>query len=1250
MESSLTGNGVTTNADNGAENGDASFGPPILPSTATTTSFDEASTQVRNDPPSTAAPAASPAGEDASIVPSVTAAVVPSATTDPRANSQASTRSRDSGPGIAPSAGGRGLELDQGDGDVGPVPFAQMAASSFEAMEEGVTRGIELDDEDASEGAPVPPAVQIAGMPEEAIGDDNKKAKTKSETADDNEGECPPMPVSQIASRYEEMDAALKDAARFQRGDGRMPPAPGEAERLAEEEAIKRPPMVAASSTVESVSGGTAIAMPAPVGPSYEEVDPTVPPPDDNDGNGAVSTNINAGAALDSQANGQGDESDAESARSTILIPNAYIPEDPPPNDPSVVIVDGYATILLPWWKQTRTRALFLVVCLIAILSAVALGISFSRDTTPAVATPANNATEVVMVVMGTTSPSTSLSPTRAPVTSPPTSDPTDLPSYSPAPSSSPTSCIAAVMAGTDDADDGDAAGPEDRPAVERGSESVDKDGREECRVRGEGGGHVLDPRRILPSGGGGGGRGGADDDDDDDDDRIATAAVDSAGIFVENYGELREGDIYDVSLALSGSTAFVGFAQKDTEDGGDGAGLVYVFEQSGGGGNDGGDGVVSWTKADRPLVPDDGGRRGASFGHRMDAYGDLAVIGAFNEKALYVFRKYTNAGGESLWRQRLRFDVGYEMSSCFLRGDTIVALDPVFSKIHFYRYDRGGNQVVPMQDALVIDPEKKEYGSAMNQIMATGTTSQVFDMHMSEEHLVYSLRTFSSDDNIWTFKEVVVYQRSGGGHEINQTFAFLQHYNASDYEDNFGWELAMHQDVLVIGGGDHTFVFTQRENGYFEEIFQLEDSFNSFQMSDRNAIAIRYDNEVYSMDFADCMQQMPTQVPSSSIAPSATPSASVRPTIVIPTSSAPTSTFAPSPVPTSSSVPSASVAPSDTPTSSSAPTICYDIRVVIMTTGANTEGLEDDVTSWELYKEGSREVILQGGQFKENAVVQYDAECIEQDDYVFNITNSGGNGFGECTTCGYFIFIDGLPIGFMTDFRDVDIVKFRLPLYQRELNDEMSVIDGHPVCSGDFFLILVTDENPQGITWNVTNEDGETVVDGGPYDKVYGLYREFACLPDGQFTFTLYNSGEDASQLAGASGYYIGIEWNTILVQSSLDFNISESTTFVLGPGPTASQTPTVQPAFGEETQSPDSTESPIESTTSPPSTEETQSPELTESPIESTISPPSTEETQSPEPTESPIESTIFSPPTDETRSPEPTESLIESTTSPP
>jgi len=150
------------------------------------------------------------------------------------------------------------------------------------------------------------------------------------------------------------------------------------------------------------------------------------------------------------------------------------------------------------------------------------------------------------------------------------------------------------------------------------------------------------------------------------------------------------------------------------------------------------------------------------------------------------------------------------------------------------------------------------------------------------------------------------------------------------------------------------------------------------------------------------------------------------------------------------------------------------------MTTGANVEGFEDDVTSWELYERKSGNTIMRGGQFKEEAVDEHEATCLPANDYVFRITNSNGNGFGDCESCGYFLFVDGVPLGGSTSFYDEDKFTFAAPVHEENAST---------LCSGDFFFSLYTDKNPEKIMWRLADDEGITVL-YGKYDSV--LYRLF--------------------------------------------------------------------------------------------------------------------------------------------------------------
>lgn len=120
------------------------------------------------------------------------------------------------------------------------------------------------------------------------------------------------------------------------------------------------------------------------------------------------------------------------------------------------------------------------------------------------------------------------------------------------------------------------------------------------------------------------------------------------------------------------------------------------------------------------------------------------------------------------------------------------------------------------------------------------------------------------------------------------------------------------------------------------------------------------------------------------------------------------------------------------------------------MTTGV-AEEYEEGLTSWHLYEKQSGNVILQGDQLKVDQIDEHVAKCLRESNYVFSISNREGNGFGDCDTCGYFIFVDDVAIGGSVSFFDNEKLTFALP------------DDGF--CSGDFFLSLNTGIYPNDVT-----------------------------------------------------------------------------------------------------------------------------------------------------------------------------------------
>ena len=89
---------------------------------------------------------------------------------------------------------------------------------------------------------------------------------------------------------------------------------------------------------------------------------------------------------------------------------------------------------------------------------------------------------------------------------------------------------------------------------------------------------------------------------------------------------------------------------------------------------------------------------------------------------------------------------------------------------------------------------------------------------------------------------------------------------------------------------------------------------------------------------------------------------------------------------------PTTSLAPSVATATTSLPADdCDDVFIAIFT--GNITG---DVVTWELYDQAGN-IVVQGGPLDSFDSLGEDIGCLEQGDYLFNITNNNGNGLGEC-------------------------------------------------------------------------------------------------------------------------------------------------------------------------------------------------------------------------------------------------------------
>ena len=103
-------------------------------------------------------------------------------------------------------------------------------------------------------------------------------------------------------------------------------------------------------------------------------------------------------------------------------------------------------------------------------------------------------------------------------------------------------------------------------------------------------------------------------------------------------------------------------------------------------------------------------------------------------------------------------------------------------------------------------------------------------------------------------------------------------------------------------------------------------------------------------------------------------------------------------------------------------------------------------------------------------------------------------------------------------------------------------ITDGKPI-----FLDLLTDAYPYETSWTLMNDNGIIVAEGGPYlgFPEYSEINEQWCLPDGCYTFTIFDSFGDG-MVDSASYYSITDEvGHTMAVLSNNDFGSQESKEF---------------------------------------------------------------------------------------------------------
>lgn len=94
--------------------------------------------------------------------------------------------------------------------------------------------------------------------------------------------------------------------------------------------------------------------------------------------------------------------------------------------------------------------------------------------------------------------------------------------------------------------------------------------------------------------------------------------------------------------------------------------------------------------------------------------------------------------------------------------------------------------------------------------------------------------------------------------------------------------------------------------------------------------------------------------------------------------------------------------------------------------------------------------------------------------------------------------------------------------------------------------LTLTTDNYGEETSWQITNSQGSAVASGGSYAE-NTQYSEQACLTDGDYTFTIFDSYGDGICCSYGNGSY-SLSFGQTVLASGASFQSSEATPFSLG------------------------------------------------------------------------------------------------------
>eukprot|EP00580_Thalassiosira_gravida_P017282 CAMPEP_0201664684 /NCGR_PEP_ID=MMETSP0494-20130426/6063_1 /ASSEMBLY_ACC=CAM_ASM_000839 /TAXON_ID=420259 /ORGANISM="Thalassiosira gravida, Strain GMp14c1" /LENGTH=825 /DNA_ID=CAMNT_0048143503 /DNA_START=29 /DNA_END=2506 /DNA_ORIENTATION=- len=459
------------------------------------------------------------------------------------------------------------------------------------------------------------------------------------------------------------------------------------------------------------------------------------------------------------------------------------------------------------WWKQKQAKCFFAIVCILLIVAAIAVGMSFST-------TNNDEITPLVIVVDSTNSPSTSFMPS-----SPPSLPPTAKSSN--APSSSPSECARTITSGMQTINTPLVDPIRMHAAVDGTDMVVIAQDRNETSSQFA---HVM----FYDNDGGDGG----------------------SWNVTHSFRERYRGKDYSVSL--SGGRALLGFPDKGNkgEDENGDVGAVYVYEKNE---------LGEWENAGEIFVTkndDDDESPVMNFGQSLDMDGRFACVSDLNY--FYLFRRtanendeyedgYENKIGDNnnnniTWVQFDKMERGRERyGKCSIANNTFAIQSYVSSTkkaLQLYEYDEELQGVIPLQDRferfgpMTLGLDRLVYlKPPPPSSSGSGGGGGVFVYHREEEE---------GDDNVT--------ETSGSS---SSGIFILRQELSPDHASPKGM-LAIDNGLIVVGEKKWVHIYSEQEDEVWveTETITFEKPYKEFLFSGHNLVGVNGDGvQVFNVE-----------------------------------------------------------------------------------------------------------------------------------------------------------------------------------------------------------------------------------------------------------------------------------------------------------------------------------------------------------------------------------------------------------------